>query len=296
VLAAHAGVATTAEPWILLPFLSPLTQHVPGAGGRHDRIYEAFEDFTGQLPEGPDRYRQDLREFALQLYSGAAGDGAHLFVDKSPPYYLVVDELMRTFPDGKFVFLWRDPLAVLASIVETFYGGTWKTPPALFSGLASLTRAYAENRDRSFCVRYEDLVQGEQPWLDLSRYIGLDFDPQTLEKLSEGRPAGRLGDPTGINLYDKLSDEPLKKWRRVVHNPVRREWSRRYLRWIGAERLALMGYDLDGLLRDLDESPSDLSGVAADSASIATLAVRELVKARLGRTAGEASITRLLAG
>ena len=34
VLAAHTQVATASEPWILLPLLSPLYDHIPGAGGR----------------------------------------------------------------------------------------------------------------------------------------------------------------------------------------------------------------------------------------------------------------------
>ena len=48
------------------------------------------------------------------------------FLDKTPPYAHFLPELLRIFPEAKFVALWRNPLAVVASIVETFCGGRWE--------------------------------------------------------------------------------------------------------------------------------------------------------------------------
>jgi hypothetical protein len=279
----------------MLPLLTPVSPRVAEVGGRQERVHEALEDFARELPHGLDDYRDEVRQFALRLYDRAAGEGARWFVDKSPVYSLVVDELIRVFPDGKFVFLWRNPLAVVASVVETFFDGAWRTPPVLFTGTRNLVEAYAQNRDRSFAVCYESLIRERQPWKDMAAYLGLDFDAGALEQFSAVHLNGRLGDPTGVHRYRSLSAEPLEKWRRVINNPVRKEWCRRYLHWIGRERLATMGYDLDALLRDLKRVPTGPSGVAADVASVLSLAGREIVKARLGRGAEQPMITRLLA-
>ena len=77
----------------------------------------------------------------MTLYSQAAEDGASYFLDKTPPYAHFLPELARTFPEAKFIALWRNPLAVVASIVETFCGGRWEPdryPLSLYAALAAL--------------------------------------------------------------------------------------------------------------------------------------------------------------
>jgi hypothetical protein len=49
-----------------------------------------------------------------------------------------------------------------------------------------------------------------------------------------------------------------------LNNPVRKTWCRRYLRWIGRERLAMMGYDLDALTAELDALPTSYRRVGSD--------------------------------
>ena len=74
-----------------------------------------------------------------------------------------------------------------------------------------------------------------------------------------------MGDPTGVERYRRLTTEPLEKWRRTLANPWRKRWCREYLTWIGRERLATMGYDLDALLADLDATPSSPRRVVSDA-------------------------------
>ena len=47
-------------------------------------------------------------------------------------------------------------------------------------------------------------------------------------------------------------------------NPLRRAWCRRYLRWIGRERLALMGYSLDDLVAEVEALPHSLRRLGPD--------------------------------
>ena len=74
-------------------------------------------------------------------------------------------------------------------------------------------------------------------WLAaVDRVPGLDFDPETLERFSGSarRPDGR---PHGTATILSLSKDPVDKWRRTLANPIRKEWCRRYLRFLGADRL-----------------------------------------------------------
>jgi hypothetical protein len=56
----------------------------------------------------------------------------------------------------------------------------------------------------------------------------------------------------------------LDAWRATMANPLRRRWCRRYLAWIGAERLATMGYDCAALETELAAAPRSLRHLGSD--------------------------------
>jgi hypothetical protein len=195
------------------------------------------------------------------------------------------------------VFLWRNPLSVLASIIETLGDGRWTTYQFrgdLFHGIENLVGAYRRHADRCHAVRYEDLLAGTEAWEELCAYIGLPFEPEALSRFAEVQLPGRMGDPTGVRRYAALSNEPLDRWRATIHNPLRREWARRWLQWIGRDRIALMGYDLDTLLTELDEAPGGATSLGRDARELALAALREAVKARLPGDNMRSSLRALL--
>jgi hypothetical protein len=61
-----------------------------------------------------------------------------------------------------------------------------------------------------------------------------------------------------------LSTAPIAKWKVPLSNPIRKIWSRRYLEFIGQERLAVMGYELESLLADLKSVPLSLRYLRSD--------------------------------
>ena len=259
VLAAHDQIATASEPWLLLPQIYIIKGRGMYAEYNQRLATEALSDFMQELPGGPDDYFAELRQFVLQLYRRASRDGAHYFLDKTPRYHLVAADVFRLFPDAKFIFLWRNPLAVVSSLVETWAGGKWsphRWRVDLFDGLANLVSAYEGHADEVCAVRYEDLISSpEASWPRLFEYLEIPFDPESLTGFQRVELKGRMGDPSGSRQYQALSKEPLKKWMRSLDNPFRKAWCRRYLNWVGEHRLSLMGYCLDDLLRELEGMP-----------------------------------------
>ena len=176
-IAGHPEVATTSEPWVLLPLL--YTMRRPGAFTEygHRTAVRAIDDFTGQLRGGRDEYLFEMREFVEALYS-AAGNGERYFLDKTPRYHLVIHEIMELFPDGKFIFLWRQPLAVAASIIESFGRGRWnldRYAVDLEDGLEHLVAAARPNDPRCLTLRYEDVVADSEGELQkVFAFLGLD--------------------------------------------------------------------------------------------------------------------------
>lgn len=297
IIAAHEGVATASEPWLALPYA--YTFRPTGISGeyQHPLLVDAIEDFCAELPRGSEDYRHALRECVLGLYELAAGEHARYFLDKSPPYCLVAAEIMRLFPEGKFVFLWRNPLSVVASIIETWE--PWRPVlfrDDLFIGLPRLVAAFESNRDASHAVRFEDLVSGnDEHWRRLMDYLEIDFVPDTLRRFSEVKLKGRMGDPTGAHRYSSLSDEPQQKWKETLVNPLRMAWCRRYLDYIGSQRLATMGYDHAELLRALDGQPPSTKSLLPDLVRLVDDVARELVRVRTrNRAIGGPNVIREL--
>jgi Sulfotransferase family len=270
ILATQPGVATASEPWILLPLLYSRMAKGLYAEYGHRVAIKAIEDFCAELPGGPADYLEEIKELALRLYTRRAPRGARYFIDKTPRYHIICAEIMRMFDGGNFVFLWRNPLAIIASIIETWGRGRWNLYEFefdLFDGLEHLVAACRQAGDRACSVRFEDLV-GEDPKARqrLFAYLKLGFDDSLTGTFTNVSLTGRMGDHTGSGRYFALSDEPVAKWKKALASPVRKLWCRNYLRWIGKERLSVMGYDLETLMRELDAIPSGIGTVASDGA------------------------------
>lgn len=228
----------------------------------------AIEDLCRELPNGIDEYLEEVRSFILRIYSKAGGSKAKYFLDKTPRYDLVAEDVVRLFPEGKFIFLWRNPLAVIASIMETWAGGKWNLYGCkvdLFDGLTNLVAAYQKHKDQVCAVKYENLLLNpEKEWERVFDYLDLPFDPRLLSRFDKVRLKGRMDDSREARPYQVLSREPLEKWKVTLANPIRKSWCRRYLHWIGSERLEVMGYSLNDLLAELDDIPTTARMVGSD--------------------------------
>ena len=260
VLAAHPEVSTVPEPWLLLPQVFALRErgslseygHVPGA--------RAIREFSARLPKGDADYVAELRRFIMALYTKASAGRGRYFLDKTPRYHLIAAELRQIFPDAKWVFLWRNPLAVAASVVATWESGRWRPDRwrvDLQEGPRNLVSAYERQREESFAVRFEDLIRDPLvTWPRLFAYLELEFDGSVLDALPSVQLPARMGDRAGSTRYRSISTEPMEKWRQIMPSPVRKRWCRAYLRRIGGHSLSVMGYDLRSLLAEIDELPA----------------------------------------
>ncbi|HEX4838411.1 MAG TPA: sulfotransferase [Solirubrobacteraceae bacterium] len=286
IVAAHEQVATVSEPWLLLPHAYTFRRMGVEAEYQHRLMVNAIEDFCALLPNGSEDYREELRGCVLRLYEkaaqGSANGGKRYFLDKSPAYCFVAEEIMELFPEGKFIFLWRNPLSIVSSIIETWE--PWHPTlfrQDLFVGLPRLAAAYSANRSRAHAVRFEDLLAGEDHWRRLTDYLEIEFEPDALSRFSQVELGGRMGDPTGRKRYTALSTEPEQKWKGTLANPLRKEWCRRYLRFLGDERLETMGYDHRALVAALDAEPTSMSSMTSDIGRLVKDVAKEPIRIRV---------------
>lgn len=253
---------------MLLPLLAALDPQMCRAKYGHKLLATAVHDFNQTLSNGIEDYFAGVRAFAETLYASAA-EGRPLFLDKTPRYHLIADELIRCFPDAKFILMWRNPLSVSGSLIHS-YGNIWRPHRIhvdLYEGLQKLLGVAKVNPGNMLVMRYEDVVEGPRESVTrISEFLGLELSEAATADFITTKLTGTLGDRSGVSAYKQLSSEPLSKWQQTLSSPVRRRWAMNYLDWIGAQDLAFMGYDYDelkeqlhGLKPDWRTAPVDLA-------------------------------------
>lgn len=265
-IATHPEVATASEPWLLLSVLGIQEPNFGKDVYGRDLFIDAMRDFINELPMGWRSYYEATRLFASTLYKGIAGE-RRFFLDKTPRYHLIASRLMECFPDGKFILLWRNPLAVIGSMLHS-YGNVWRMHRFhvdLYRGLEELIKLRQRFDESLLVMNYEHLVSDTEGSLKkIFLHVGIEVPGDALGKFIDVKLRGSLGDKTGVAEYSSVSSVSLEKWQETLASPARKAWCRRYLNWIGETRLRLMGYEMDDVMRQLDSVRPAMTGTLFD--------------------------------
>jgi glycosyltransferase involved in cell wall biosynthesis/Tfp pilus assembly protein PilF len=263
----HPDIHTTAEPWVMLHPLYALKHK--GILTEYDSSLAsaAVQDFLNSVPEGPEVYTDAIREMAGVLYNRVLEhSGKKLFVDKTPRYYHVIPQLYKIFPEAKFVFLLRNPLAVLSSILNTwFHNETQKITPPIFKDLLEGPMLLIDGmrilREDAIIVDYERLVkQPAQVVRHVCHRIGIGFFPKMLEYGRNARPKGQFGDPIGIYKHDRPVDHYIEKWVGNLSTPELNRFAKRYFDILGRQVFNHLGYSYAESLKMLGwNQPQNIS-------------------------------------
>ena len=249
-LGRHPNIATLSEPWFLLGLIPPTAIDEAVATFEYSTYRMAIEDLTAALPNGEDDWNEAMRSAAQVIYDRLCPDDQEIyFLDKTPRYALAPKAVTALFPDAPVIILWRNPLAIAASMMTTWSKGRWN----LFRFKQDLDIAlprlidFARASNTALTIRYEEASAN----LDAATTAVCDHLGIASENLSENTDvmlSGRMGDPTG-GMKQVTADD---RWKAMYCNPLRRWWARRYLDRIGRDGLAVMGYDIDTLKSELN--------------------------------------------
>ena len=268
-IGAHSEVHAPAEPHLLTP-LAHLGYFARVDQAPYDPIISegAIRELVAVLPAGEEDYVAALRAYCDHLYAGLlATQAAPLLLDKTPAYALVLDFVVRLYPDARYIVLTRNPLAVWSSFVQSFFDGDHAAAhqhnPLLERYVPAIARFLREKPAPLCHVRYEELV--ETPELHVRRiceFVDLDFEPDMVDygKRPENRveAAAGLGDPITVAKETRPTTDSVHKWTNdLAGNPEAVEQSRRILASLADEDLTTWGYRRSDLVAQLDSVPLD---------------------------------------
>ncbi|MCG7994332.1 MAG: sulfotransferase [Candidatus Thiodiazotropha taylori] len=253
-LAMHPSVCTTSESWLLLPQIYALKELHTFSEYNSTAASRAIKDYCNYLEGGISYYNSAVKQLFISLIKNTAKNSETIYLEKTPRNNLIIEEIYDILPNSKYIFLWRNPAAVVSSMIESFADGKWnlhRHEIDVYKGLENMINAKKLNIKNRIDIRYEDFVKEPQKYLrSLFEFIGIENNIK-IEGFSDKTLPGRMGDKSGLKKYNSVSARSINDWKNTYCNVLRRKWLIKYLNNIGSERLKEYGYPKDEILREL---------------------------------------------
>lgn len=249
VLAGNPDVQTSAETWLMLhPVYGKKSQAVKSEFNS-SWAQKAVEEFLDHYTDGREVYDDAIRAWAEVIYKNALKqNNKKYFLDKTPRYFFIIKELYELFPRAKFVFLIRNPMAVLASELKTYVKDDWPVLGLFAPDLIDAPRLILDGIDllgeNAITIHYEKFVKDPEANISLlCQKLGIEFYREMLDYSDTHKPVGKFNDSTGINQHTTANTGSVAKWKAMVDDNQSLFFARCYLAAIGKETICKLGYN-----------------------------------------------------
>jgi hypothetical protein len=251
-LSSHSAIYSRPEPHLMTP-LAHLGYYetVDAAPFDHLQAAQAMREFVADLPGGEADYLDACRAYSDTLYGrmlAARGKGKPLFLDKTPANALVLPFITKLYPNARYIVLTRHPAAVFSSYANSFFDGDYaaarKFNPILNRYVPAMARLLRERRVPLIQVGYEQLVQ--QPEVEMRRvfdFLGVAFEPGTIEYGRHEHETKGLGDPLTVDRHTRPVTGSVEKWAtELARDPAKLHIVREMIATIDDADLSTWGY------------------------------------------------------
>ena len=260
ILAGNTDIQTSAETWLMLHPTYGLRKTGIEADYNANWAATGVQEFLDNYADGAQTYVEGIRSFAETIYGRVLEKhGKRLFLDKTPRYTMIVDQLYELFPKARFILLIRNPLAILKSELHTYVGEDWPVlssfAPDLVKAPGRLVAAKDILGEAALEVRYEDLVTAPEGTIRaLCDFLRIEFDAGMLNYSDTPAPVGRMNDPVGIHQHTKPSTGSLDKWAQLGADGQLRHFALQYLEALGDTVVNALGYDAADLRLRIEQA------------------------------------------
>lgn len=254
-LALNPQIATTGETWLMLPFIYALKKDGIIAKYSHLIGHKGLTDTINYLPNKEEDYYRSLSLFAKSIYSKLSDSPDNdFFLDKTPRYYNIIEELHKVFPQAKFIFLIRNPLSIYSSTLNfsrnNYFHKLYNMYNDLYDGPALLAKGYELVKDKSMLLTYQDLINSPKKSLN-AIYDYLNIPNNSVDKNFLFR--GVLGDTKALKSKGAvIDDKSLNKWKNSFNTPVRKKIIKKYISNLDQGYLDLADLNKTDLIKEID--------------------------------------------
>lgn len=245
ILSNNNEVATTSEPWILIPLFGLLKEDYKSKTNTN-LTKSAIEEFL--LEKTGVDLQENIKHISNSLYNKNINGIEKYFLDKTPRYYEYLNEIIETFPESKIIILKRDVCDVVNSIIETWNIDSIYKMRSFKRDILDAPKIMQDfldthvNNQNVKSIKYEDLVSNPKKIIkDLYTWLGLDYNNETLDFTQNDKTKGKFGDPTGVQKNKKPKKSP--KSREILNDKYWKEFIIGYLNELNLSFLKKYGYN-----------------------------------------------------
>lgn len=168
---------------------------LPSLSDSYSRIDRSIE--SGRLSSfcTRDEFRNLFATFLTDLFGISLRTAQKkIFSEKTPDNVLAFSQIQKILPDAKFVFVLRDPRAILNSSLQTnkraksmsgqggFGGNLKKLYNQIAKSINAGTHFHKTHPDSCHLIVYEQLIQDPQTELQsLCDFLGIELEPSMIE-------------------------------------------------------------------------------------------------------------------
>ncbi|WP_299522897.1 sulfotransferase [Winogradskyella sp.] len=258
------NIVSSPEPWQMLSLIYTYKENTITSAYNPNYAVINFTRYLEEKKDGLESYKKRVKALALNLYKDRI-ENHQYFLDKTPRYYHVIQELYELFPKAKFIFLVRNPLAVFASILDYNFNGDYKellksedrlddlflAPKLIEEGIKRIKN--------SITVSYEDLIQNSDDTLKaINTYLALETPLQTNYQV-EGKFSNSWHvDTKSLHKHSKPVNSYLDSWKTTLNSKQKKKLSLEYLHKLKEEGYSY--YNIEAIEKELREhTPSKSS-------------------------------------
>jgi Sulfotransferase family len=253
IVGSHSMVQTSGEAHVMLHAMYGIKPEGVVAEYKARNTQRAVKQFCRNYGAGDETFYRAMRAMGRVFYEGALQEtGKTFFLDKTPRYTNIIPELRRTFPGAKFIYLLRNPLAVLQSMHANSpnMGGQmfFTHMRELVDAPRAILAAIESEGPSAITVRYEELVEEpERVIAGLCERLGLPYEPAMIDYGHHPKPLGDFFDGHGVPFHTRPVRSSLEKWRTLGDDPQGRALALGLLHDHGRAMVERLGYSFDEL-------------------------------------------------
>ena len=153
----------------------------------------------------PELVKLIYKQFKVE---GTDKTSANVIIDKNPSFIIFVNQIHKTFPESKFIWIVRDYRANILSRKQSIF---LKSPNIAYNAIRWKLynqigyNFYKKNKDKVILVRYEDLVKDHTLIENIASFLSVD----TLKKENENIQSINL---EAFNIEEKYQERFKKKY------------------------------------------------------------------------------------
>jgi len=255
-LANNKRIYSNGESWLLLPLITFTQNKDISIDYEQHHALNAIEEQLSLGGLENTVLKKKIKKFVYEIYADILKnqDEADFFIDKTPRYYLIFEEIISYFPNAKILLLIRNPVSVLSSMLVTWPKYIKSLHKDIYEGPTYIVNALSLSKGNKniLPVRYEELIyEPEKILINICNFLGVKYSNEMLNVEKEHNTI--FGDPTrgkfknisanNTNSYLNLASKNIHHWNLL----------NTYCKYLDINDLKRLGYDKNEISCKLDK-------------------------------------------